>query len=797
MKLRAALALFCGFAAAPLLTAQHAPEIHPKRLVILKVDGLNADLLFRTMAKIDPATGRSTLPWFEHIFAENGVIFENFYTRGISLSAPSWSILDTGRHTIIRGNVEYDRFTGETYDYLNFFPFYLGYARSHTVDMPGVRVLDRAGISLLMDSFGYAHSFQSFQLFQRGVRWEILERALKRRFSGRAIWLGLESGSAPALSTVLLDTEEIELERNLANPGITYLDFYTGEIDHEGHATNDERALLNALRAVDAVAGRIWTAIQNGPLANQTVFAVVSDHGMNNVPGIISQTFSLPDLFNSPEGGGHHVVTDREQLSDYKIRGLNPLVHRVITPSTASYYLKGQADRYPTAWLDIDGNERTAVSLRNSDVNEIQILLQQLRRSELPAQTRAAAAATLRCVIDRNRAQWQHTVTDLREEMKALDTEIAGRRKEVAELPKKWSHQASMNGDDKAARRLEDELDTWKHEDAAYTAYADHLEALLELQPDPGTPPNIPIAKLIPEMSLGSNNTLWQLQHYVVGLSDSGLVTGPNGQLDEKQSFRTVNYPELLAAQRVRNNPQPALSPEPIDFTALRLPDGAYAVGAHGPEHAYLLYGSSDLQLIILTDGSGRISVKPVSSVTQAESGKVSWKDEPWRAGLPLHLFEDPALSIPSGEDRAASLSAWLSAWHTEREWMQAIYKTRYSNGVIGITEELSPVAANVPGRPGMSPLLLRFERRRRELVQADFHVFASDHWNFNVRFPNPGGNHGSFLRISTHSVWMLAGAGIPVRRITEPYDGLNFANTLLDLMGRHPPLPDRVVRLP
>jgi hypothetical protein len=91
---------------------------------------------------------------------------------------------------------------------------------------------------------------------------------------------------------------------------------------------------------------------------------------------------------------------------------------------------------------------------------------------------------------------------------------------------------------------------------------------------------------------------------------------------------------------------------------------------------------------------------------------------------------------------------------------------------------------------------LRRYEQRRRELVQADFHIFASDHWNFNVRFPNPGGNHGSFLRISTHSVWMMAGGGLPVRKVEEPYDSLNFASTILSLLGRTPPMPDRVVPL-
>ena len=48
--------------------------------------------------------------------------------------------------------------------------------------------------------------------------------------------------------------------------------------------------------------------------------------------------------------------------------------------------------------------------------------------------------------------------------------------------------------------------------------------------------------------------------------------------------------------------------------------------------------------------------------------------------------------------------------------------------------------------------------RRKRELVEAEMLIVANDHWNFDVRGFNPGGNHGSFFRISTHSVFMIAG---------------------------------------
>jgi len=83
------------------LPAAWAAEPLARRLVILKVDGLNQDLLANALEERDPATGKSLLPWLSRIFVEQGAIYDNFYTRGISLSAPSWSMLDTGRHTKI------------------------------------------------------------------------------------------------------------------------------------------------------------------------------------------------------------------------------------------------------------------------------------------------------------------------------------------------------------------------------------------------------------------------------------------------------------------------------------------------------------------------------------------------------------------------------------------------------------------------------------------------------------------------------------------------------------------------
>jgi hypothetical protein len=42
----------------------------------------------------------------------------------------------------------------------------------------------------------------------------------------------------------------------------------------------------------------------------------------------------------------------------------------------------------------------------------------------------------------------------------------------------------------------------------------------------------------------------------------------------------------------------------------------------------------------------------------------------------------------------------------------------------------------------------------------------------------------------------MMEGGGVPVKQVVEPYDSLNFASTVLSLVGKTPPMPERVVHL-
>ena len=78
-------------------------------MVILKADGLPPRLVDRYVAE-------GHLPHIREVFYQNGTRLNNFYVRGLSLSAPSWSLLDTGHPLVIRGNVEYDRYTLRAYE---------------------------------------------------------------------------------------------------------------------------------------------------------------------------------------------------------------------------------------------------------------------------------------------------------------------------------------------------------------------------------------------------------------------------------------------------------------------------------------------------------------------------------------------------------------------------------------------------------------------------------------------------------------------------------------------------------
>ncbi len=789
-----ARSLVFAWALASISPGWSAPSAaHVDRVVILKVDGLPENLIERYARE-----SRPRLPRIAAIFGQDGAWFDNFYTRGISLSAPSWSMLDTGRHLQIHGNVEYDRYTLRPWDYLNFFPFYVGYARSKHVDMPGVELLDQQDVPLLIDRFPYDQRYQSFQLLQRGIRWSTLESTLTGKFASRPLKdLFDEWQTGFSMSSGVNEATEKDVLRELKDPNIRYLDLFTGEYDHVAHLTSDRVAQLHVLQSLDALAGRLWTAIATSPYPDSTLLVLVSDHGMNTSESTFSQGYNLVDWFTSEAGGAHHVITDRHPLTEFKLKGLDPFVSEVVTPSSESSYLAGKSDDYPTAVLDLDGNERANIALRENSLNIVHILLTEMSRRRLTGPLRVAALAALFEEIDRQRPLWTKRLDDLHNDLADLSDRIAKQQRAIGAQPSKWSKTDRDAGLDKDARREAEVLERWKSELHADSEYAATLERLLALTPADFDPGKFKIEELIPRKSLGGLNSIHDLQNYVTGPAPGGLVLNAEGSLDWEKSFHRTDYFSALSSISVRNNVQKYVAPRPVDFIALRVPGNSLAAALRGAgnesagfdsiEDGIWLYKNPEQQALILTrrNSAGRLDFRylPVANLTQDQSGAVHFERCEWTSGLPLEMFEDPAIEVPK---------SWLAEWHDEREWFTAVHASKYSNGIVGLTEQLLD-------HPGADLADNQAGQRRLARLRTDLLVFANDHWNFNVRGFNPGGNHGSLLQISTHSVLLVVGGkntGIPRGvRIATPYDSLSFVPTILKLIGKpEPDLPGPLI---
>ncbi|MDX6692490.1 MAG: hypothetical protein QOF02_93, partial [Blastocatellia bacterium] len=539
------------------------------------------------------------------------------------------------------------------------------------------------------------------------------------------------------------------------------------------------------------------TAIQKTPQASETALIIVSDHGMNSVNGVYSQGFNLVKLLGSRAGGGHHVVTKRRLMLDYALKGIYPLVPLITTTTDDSYYLKGQSTSYPTALLDFDGNERAAFHLRDSDLNALHIIFQQLQRKDVSAPLRRALSDAFFKTLDARRNDWQKSLSELNEELAALRSLLLKQRAQLDALPKKWTKEETNAGLDEEAQRLFARYDSGLGDERDYAEYARTLNNLLSLRPSSFASGKLKIEDFIARGAMGEPNSIHELQNYVAGAADGGFVLSGDGSLDMTKSFKRIDYLSLLREAAVRNNVQPGVDNHPIDFVALRIPREALAAELDAElmptGDAVWLYGGPQRQALLLAreDEAGRLRLRylPVSGLRQEPSGEIHFRRESWRADLPLKIMEDAALSVPSG-----SRAEWLDSWHTDLEWLRATHKTTYSNAVVGLNEQLArhvpeTLQTDASGLSDEERLLRRFRQRQRRLSETDVLVLANDHWNFDVRGFNPGGNHGSFFRISTHATLMMAGGdqtGIPRgERIEEPYDSLSFVPTVLALTGQ------------
>ncbi|HSE19816.1 MAG TPA: alkaline phosphatase family protein [Pyrinomonadaceae bacterium] len=767
-----------------------------KRLVVIKCDGLPYETVDRYVKQRDPQSGKSVLPWIDYIFYQRGARLSNFYVRGMSLSAPSWSLLETGQHLQIKGNVEFDRFTMHSYDYLNFFPLYFAGIRGQRIDMRAVEVLDSLGLPMLSDAYPHNERYITYSIFLRNPRYSTLQGSLQNKFMKSPKELFDEWTMGFEMRSAITEQLTRELITRLNDPKVGYLDLMMEDFDHIAHHNNDEQSHLFVLKRMDAVIGQVWTAIQKSPLADQTAIVLISDHGVNTDEKIYSQGYNLVKLLGSKAGGGHHVITKRRLMLDYSIKGVNPFVPLITTTTPDTYYLKGESTTYPTAMLDFDGNERASLHLRDSDINMLHILLQQLQGGGLSDVARRAATRTFFAVIDSRRAGWEKDLKQLQTELEALDRAIVEQRKLWEAQPKKFTKEQEDAGLDDAVKRIYVQLDRWQIERKEYADYALALQNLLSISSEAFSPSKVKIANVIPKMSMGDRNTLYELQNYVAGLGPNGIVVNTDGSLNDEQTFVRVDYFNLLHSISVRNNVQRGIANRPVDLIATRISRDLVLPLINERDidkDVIWITAGANRQALLLSrrneDGELSLRYLPISGLTQDANGQVQFKQISWQAGLPLQIFEDPNLNIP-----AADRTTWLSDWHTDAEWLTALHKTHYSNGLVGLHEELArhdieSLSTSDPRLSREERTMREYARRKRELVEPDMLIVAQDHWNFDVRGFNPGGNHGSFFRASTHSTFMVAGGSktqIPqALDVAAPYDSLSYVPTLLALTGK------------
>jgi hypothetical protein len=782
------------------LQALPAAAQHTTRLVLIKADGLAYDILDRFVQQRDPRTGKSVLPWIDYVFYQRGTRLANFYVRGTSLSGPSWSMLDTGQELQIKGNVEFDRYTLHPYDYLNFIPFWIGNGTQHRGDMWGTTVIDELRMPLLLDAFGHDERYQSFQLFQRGSGWRTLVRSPQTLVASRTPKQLFDEWQIGLQTRGMIGAQlEREVIAGLDDPKLRYLDYYTTDFDHATHHNRDAATHLAALQELDGVVGRLWTAIGRSREASTTALVLIADHGVNTTAQYYSQGFNLVHLLGASEGGAHHVVTKRRLMKDYSIKGIYPLVPLITTDSKASTYLKGQSSTYPTALVDFDGNERASLHLRDATLNMLHVLLQQLQRRDLPAAIRTAVIDEVLARVQSRRDVWTAMSSELGAEIEQLHETTRTMRagQPAIGTPRQQRKAHAGETDEQRDQRLREtgQVETWEQEVEDYGAYLKTIGNLLALTRE-RLMKRLDVKDYIAPGAMGERNSLYDLQHYVTGPAPGGLVLQADGTLDVERSFSRIDYFSLLTAVRSRNNVQPGVVSNPVDIVAARIPCDRLS-GLDGDARAtgcIWVDGGPESQALILsrTDARSQVALRyvPVANLSADASGAIHFERRPWQAGFPLRIFEAPDADLPSGAARAA----WLNSWHTDEEWTRALHKTHYSNGIVGLYGQLIPHAwegidDSLPGLSDSERLRRRYRARLRALVEPDLLLIASDHWNFDVRGFNPGGNHGSFFRASTHATFMLAGGEqTGIRQgfeLTDPYDSLSFVPTMLALMGR------------
>jgi len=822
--------------------AQLVPPPEPPRIVIIKADGLspwvveaavrpdddrvvnqleNPEEFRHAVARFRQALGRQQLlPNIERYFFREGVRADQMYSATVTLSAVAWSVVDTGQPSIVKGHGVFERNTGYMRSYLDFLRDTLDFAKRRGDKTLGVWVLDQAGVSLTTDAFDPARVWMAPQMYirpelkeylaalgldyiRRGHKFSEPRKILKTQLGRRAgdprhVEWG-ESFMMRELSQQILVRDYTQHERYDLLSG-----FFT-QMDHQQHSEPSPEGLLSRLVHFDELLGQVFATVEQSERRNQTFVVIVSDHGQEFTPGLTAVSVPLTRLFRTRLFGGHTTQTLLSEETDRALTVPMPGVDypRVYESDYSPYGAaapKGKGEKgWPTAYVEPFGNARAEVHLRNNDLNRLHLLLLAVRRGGW------------------QEAEWGRLDDRLQETLTAINrwlpAKLRGMR-EYYEGARNWNEFLQSSADPylrDTGARLQIETERLQPQIKALTALQGWIERSRAHSPlrELGLR-SFKIYDFIPRKFYGPRNSFHQLTHYTVGLDmhQEWVET----TVDAQGRQVPMDYFQILSDYEVANPPVPG-NRNPFDLMVYALSGEAVAPlliekGVLAPtdalEDALWVRATTrnnpaqSGEALILRRTDGDIKYVVVTGFEQSADGQFSFERN--QGPDPLALLADPNFLQVAGPNP----TAWFAEWHSDRVWLEATHRTRYTDAVLVFLDVAGRNYRRFMRAPEFERTLVGFssdelkQRYLRGLEQkyagfmADLWVWSSKHFNFSSKGPEPAGAHGGLgWQVARTSFFVWGGEQTGLRRgalLTEPATTLDVAPTILCMAGRLAP---------
>lgn len=767
-------------------------------LILIKIDGLSAVFLEAALNPESQATDRlpepdlfrisindlqealdreDLFPNLRHYFLRQGVRVESMYSATLPLSAVAWGVIDSGQPSVIKNHFYFNRISGEMYGYLDGLNEGLALLLRGAGKTTALWQLDLLAVPILGDYFEADRSFFSMQLFYRqrpheqlsnlgkflvkaGEREPRAFEVIKRQLSRFAYHPDFPEWNDEALS-------QLAANRILNSPvPLQFINLLFTTLDHEFHVDPDYRRLLTWMMKVDRWIGEILRAVERSPRRDQTIVAVVSDHGLDFHPTLNNYPFPMNRWYREPSFGSHTVFSPHTEGAVHAvtvpIRGVDRA--RIYEARQSPYGPSRGGERgYFTAFTAHAGNPRFDTFLRNSSINELHLILLEAKRlSEEGARRELEQLASLF-------AESMHAARGLLErELVGLDAAIS-QLSRLAELYAESEDEYSKD----SRRRLQTEVDGYRRQ----------REALRRLVDFPTSPAEwvqsaqqgIQLPALIPKGYLGPPNELHQLRSYVVGWERDEAGRWKDGL----PAFRRLDYPELFTIYRA-TNPNSYGNPYPFNFFSASVP----------LEKAGFEFDRPLRQLIWVALSAGRGEVL----LAESDAGEIAW--------FPVELQPSTGAQYPFRQVNADPLgygSDSAGLWLHPREWTSRTGRLEFSNLPVILTDlfrknyelylDAQAFASKYQDSGRIDVDRIRETLRYRFASgETDFRTWLNPGWNTNTKSHTPGGTHGGFNPIETQTVFMAWGGDeIDIRRnetVSGAFLTYDILPTLLRLMG-------------